>query len=77
MINTDPLSLIFFMCFLVGLVYFIATALLGNLGHGAGHANAHTIHAGVSHAGSHSGVHMTSRSVFPAISAARTRSNSW
>ena len=31
MIANDPLSLVFIACFLVGLIYFIVTALLGNL----------------------------------------------
>src|SRR5579871_2716937 len=51
MIATDPLSLVFIGCFLVGLIYFIVTALLGNLGHGAAHAT----HVGAHHAGVHIG----------------------
>lgn len=54
MIATDPLSLVFIGCFLVGLVFFIVTALLGNLGHGATHGVAD--HA-TSHVGQHSGLH--------------------
>ena len=53
MIATDPLSLVFIRCFLVGLIYFIVTALLGNLGHGA----AHTTHAGGHHVNVHIGQH--------------------
>jgi hypothetical protein len=47
MIATDPLSLLFIACFLTGLVFFIVTALLGNLGHGMTHNVAH--HGGVVH----------------------------
>ena len=58
MIATDPLSLVFLGCFLVGLIYFIVTALLGNLGHGTAHAT----HAAGQHVstqiGHHTGVHM-------------------
>src|SRR5579864_5995963 len=58
MIATDPLSLVFFACFLVGLVFFIATALLGNLGHGASHTGAtHHVQAGVGHTGQHGAIH--------------------
>ncbi len=41
MIATDPLSLLFIACFLTGLVFFIVTALLGNLGHGITHSTTH------------------------------------
>lgn len=51
MIATDPLSLVFIGCFLVGLIYFIVTALLGNLGHGTAHAT----HAGALHVNVHTG----------------------
>ncbi|HET9918561.1 MAG TPA: hypothetical protein VFQ30_01875 [Ktedonobacteraceae bacterium] len=40
---TDPLSLVFIGCFLFGLLFMLATILLGNIGH-AGHA--HVGHAG-------------------------------
>jgi hypothetical protein len=61
MIATDPLSLVFIFCFLVGLVFFIATALMGNLGHGASHHVAHVAHVThiAPHAGSHTGTHTT------------------
>src|SRR6266516_4547914 len=55
MIATDPLSLLFIACFLTGMLFFIVTALLGNLGHGVTHGATH--HAGLNighHAG---GVH--------------------
>jgi hypothetical protein len=53
MIATDPLSLVFIACFLFGLLFFIATALLGNLGHVTAH------HGGL-HISHHvSGVHTT------------------
>jgi hypothetical protein len=61
MIATDPLSLVFIACFLVGLVYFIVTALLGNLAHGsadATHAAGHQIDGHIGqHLGVHTGVH--------------------
>ncbi|HEV2579868.1 MAG TPA: hypothetical protein VGT44_03355 [Ktedonobacteraceae bacterium] len=58
MIATDPLSLVFFACFLVGLLFFVVTALLGNLGHGATHTSAtHQIQAAVGHAAAHGGFH--------------------
>ncbi len=69
MIATDPLSLVFLGCFLFGLVFLLATALLGNLGHGhtGGHAGGHHVDLhlgghganahGVSHAGTHTGGH--------------------
>ncbi len=41
MIATDPLSLLFVACFLTGLVFFVVTALLGNLGHGIAHGATH------------------------------------
>src|SRR5258706_1675911 len=55
MIATDPLSLLFIACFLIGLVYFIVTALLGNLGHGFAHGAAH--HVDIGHHGG--GIHTT------------------
>lgn len=61
---TDPLSLVFIACFLFGLLFFVGTILLGNLGHAShagngGHANAgHVTHAG-GHASSHAVVHST------------------
>ena len=54
MIATDPLSLLFIACFLVGLVFFIVTALMGNLGHGATHGVAD--HTNI-HVGQHSALH--------------------
>jgi hypothetical protein len=52
MIATDPLSLLFIACFLIGLLFFIVTALLGNLGHGIAHSVTHQ--GGVMHtAGTH------------------------
>jgi hypothetical protein len=47
MIATDPLSLLFIGCFLFGLLFLVATALLGSIGaHGIGHATAHHIDVG-------------------------------
>jgi membrane protein implicated in regulation of membrane protease activity len=49
----DPLSLVFLGCFLFGLLFFVVTALLGNLGHG--HAIGHTAaHQAPLHVGGHS-----------------------
>jgi hypothetical protein len=50
---TDPLSLLFIACFLTGLLFFIVTAILGNLGHGIAHGATH--HGGLQ-IGHHSGV---------------------
>ena len=55
MIATDPLSLLFIACFLTGLVFFIVTALLGNLGHGMTHNVSH--HSGIVHT---TGTHVVS-----------------
>jgi hypothetical protein len=61
---TDPLSLIFIACFLFGLLFFIGTILLGNLGHGqAGHTT-HTgghvpTHVGGTHVGGQSVSHVS------------------
>src|SRR5712692_9465813 len=57
MIATDPLSLVFMACFLVGLIYFIVTGLLGNLGHGATHATHAVGHHVGAHVGQLHGVH--------------------
>lgn len=65
MINTDPLSIVFLVCFLSGLVYFVVSALLGNLGHGAAHGGTHHVHipavhhggAQVAHGPTHTAVH--------------------
>ena len=63
---TDPLSLVFIACFLFGLLFFIGTILLGNLGHGhtghVGHA-AHVGHVGdVGHSG-HAPAHVGGHSI--------------
>jgi membrane protein implicated in regulation of membrane protease activity len=60
LIAPDPLSLVFIACFLFGLLFLVATALLGNLGHGhvGSHAVSHQIgpHVGhVSHVAGHVG----------------------
>jgi len=62
---TDPLSLVFIGCFLFGLLFMLATMLMGSIGH-AGHAghighvshvghagHAGNVHTGTAHAGSH------------------------
>jgi hypothetical protein len=65
MIATDPLSLLFIACFLTGLVFFIVTALLGNLGHGITHSATHqgsvvhTTGTHVAHTASHGTTHTT------------------
>ena len=64
MIATDPLSLLFIACFLTGLVFFIVTALLGNLGHGFAQGAADHIDVG-HHAG---GVHTTGAHVTHPVS---------
>src|SRR5215469_151464 len=64
MIATDALSLIFIACFLIGLLYFIVMALLGNLGHGFVHGTAH--HVGIVHHGG--GIHTTGTHTTHAVS---------
>jgi hypothetical protein len=64
-IATDPLSLVFLASFLFGLLFLIGSAILGNLGHGAGadHAASHHfdlhlgghVHSGAPHAVAHTG----------------------
>ena len=44
-IATDPLSIVFIVCFLFGFLFFLGTALLGNLGHGQSHVG-HFGHVG-------------------------------
>jgi hypothetical protein len=53
-IATDPLSLVFIVCFLFGFLFFLGTALLGNLGHGHSHV-AHIGHGG--HVGGQDSAH--------------------
>ena len=62
MIATDPLSLLFIACFLTGLVFFIVTALLGNVGHGMTHHVVHhggVVHTTGTHAVSNGSTHTT------------------
>ncbi len=61
---TDPLSLVFIACFLFGLLFFIGTILLGNLGHGhVGHVG-HTGHVGhIAHTGVHAPAHVAGHNV--------------
>jgi hypothetical protein len=65
MIATDPLSLLFIACFLIGLLFFIVTALLGNLGHGITHgvthqsSVVHTTGTHATHIASHGPTHTT------------------
>ncbi len=54
MIATDPLSLLFIGCFLLGLLYLLLTAFLG-MGHGHGHAMTH--HGHHLHTGAHQHTH--------------------
>jgi hypothetical protein len=65
LIATDPLSLVFIFCFLVGFGFFIASALLGGHGqshaHGVGHAHsighAHVTAHGHGHTAGHAPAH--------------------
>ncbi len=70
-IATDPLSLAFIACFLLGFLFFIVTALLGNLGHGhtGVHSGGHHVtlpggthqvagHSAVAHGAGHAHVHV-------------------
>ena len=54
-IATDPLSLVFIACFLFGLLFLVATTLLGSFGHGThvGHGVHISTHAGHVSAGHH------------------------
>ncbi len=53
LIATDPLSLVFIFCFLLGFGFFLVTALMG--GHGHSHGGAHV--GGHAHVGPHVGGH--------------------
>ena len=53
MIVTDPLSLVFIFCFLLGFGFFLVAGLMG--GHGHAHAHIHIGHAHVHVAGAHHG----------------------
>ncbi len=55
-IATDPLSLVFIACFLFGLLFFLGTILLGNVGHG--HTSSHV--GGHAQGGGHTGGHASS-----------------
>jgi hypothetical protein len=64
MIATDPLSLVFIFCFLLGFGFFLATALMGGhhghshgVGHGAGHVHGPAVHHAPVHTGGHVHVH--------------------
>ncbi|MEO6892222.1 MAG: hypothetical protein ABI456_21310 [Ktedonobacteraceae bacterium] len=57
-IATDPLSLVFITCFLIGMFFLLITGLLGNLGHGHGHFHLHVgghAHTAVPHTIGHAG----------------------
>jgi len=57
MIATDPLSLVFIFCFLLGFGFFIASAFMG-AGHGHVHAGGHAGHVHTAaHTGGHTHVH--------------------
>lgn len=49
MIATDPLSLLFIGCFLLGFLYLLVTALFGGLGHGQGHGLTHHVDTNLTH----------------------------
>jgi hypothetical protein len=55
MIATDPLSLVFIFCFLLGFGFFIASTFMG-AGHGHGHGHVGS-HAGHAHTATHTGGH--------------------
>ena len=59
MIATDPLSLVFIFCFLLGFGFFLIASLMGGHGHGhAGHGHIHM--AGAHHAPAHVRGHVSS-----------------
>jgi hypothetical protein len=49
MIATDPLSLLFIGCFLLGFLYLLVTALFGGLGHGQSHGLTHHVDTHLTH----------------------------
>ena len=60
MIATDPLSLVFIFCFLLGFGFFLVIALLGGQhghGHGVGHAHAPAAHHAATHMTGHASAH--------------------
>jgi hypothetical protein len=58
MIATDPLSLVFIFCFLLGFGFFIASAFMGTHGHTHSGGHASHVHAHApAHAGGHTHVH--------------------
>jgi hypothetical protein len=57
LIATDPLSLVFIFCFLLGFGFFIASALLGGHGQGHAHGTGHT--TGHAHVAGHATGHAT------------------
>jgi len=61
MIATDPLSLVFLACFLTGLLYFVFTAIMGNLGHGMTHhvTQSGSTHTTTTHVASNGTAHAT------------------
>lgn len=68
MIATDPLSLVFIFCFLLGFGFFLIAGLLGGHGHAhGGHAHIHV--PGVHHAPAHIGGHAHALAHAPAHAA--------
>lgn len=61
MIATDPLSLLFIACFLTGLLFFVFTAILGNMGHGVTHhvTNSGAMHTTTTHVATNGTTHAT------------------
>ena len=65
-IATDPLSLVFIACFLFGLLFLVATTLMGSLGHGTNathaiHGGTHVGHIGAGHSHAVSTHHTVAR----------------
>ena len=64
MIATDPLSLVFIFCFLLGFGFFLMASLMGSHSHAhTGHAHVGHVHVGHAHAGhTHAPAHTASHS---------------
>jgi len=57
MIVTDPLSLVFIFCFLLGFGFFLVAGLMGGHGHAHAHIGHVHVHVGAHHGSVHTGSH--------------------
>ena len=73
MINTDPLSLVFIFCFLLGFGFFLVASLMGH-GHGhGGHIHIHVHAPAVQHVPVHAGGHVAQHA--PSTASAHSSTN--